>query len=73
LGGSLLGSFLTLASKDESATENVRKNSHTQFVLTRAPERGQIDRDEARSKIGAPKHRAGDMPAGNARFPSRMP
>jgi hypothetical protein len=61
------GSLFNVASKDESATENFTKFSHTQFVLTRAPERGQIDRDEARSKIGAQENHAGDMPAGKAR------
>jgi hypothetical protein len=64
---SLGGSFFNVASKDESATKNCKKISHTRFVLTRAPGGGQIDRDEARSTIGAQKHHAGDMPAGNAR------
>jgi hypothetical protein len=58
---------LTWRVKTKAQLKISQKFSHTQFVLTRAPEGGQIDRDEARSKIGAPKHHAGDMPAGNAR------
>jgi hypothetical protein len=65
VGWQFSGSFFTMARKNESATENFKKNSQAQFVLTCASEGGQSDRDEARSKIGA-QNPTQAIPAGNA-------